>query len=144
MAIQIYLSMNYYCWHYPWGKRLGGETLSPYLSLCSMDAICSENMLWVVLIMEDYMIVEYVGFAKSKLLHRPFLKKDELQLFDDWEHSLLVFKKVYDLYFNMWKLVTWSWEALWYELLLWHIMMLQKVIEIIIDQTCAPASIHTS
>ena len=55
-------------------SELGGETLSPYLSLCSMDAICSNNMLWVVAIMEDYMIVEYVGFAKSKLLHRPFLK----------------------------------------------------------------------
>ena len=55
-------------------NKLGGETLSPYLSLCSMDAICSKNMLWVVAIMEDYMIVEYVEFAKSKLLHRPFLK----------------------------------------------------------------------
>ena len=55
-------------------NELGGETLCPYLSLCSMDAICSKNMLWVVAIMEDYMIVEYVGFAKSKLSHRPFLK----------------------------------------------------------------------
>jgi hypothetical protein len=26
-------------------NKLGGETLSPYLSLCSMDAICSKNML---------------------------------------------------------------------------------------------------
>ena len=26
-------------------NELGGETLSPYLSLCSMDAICSKNML---------------------------------------------------------------------------------------------------
>ena len=74
MSIQIYLSMNYYCWHYPWSKRLGGETLSLYLSLCSMDAICSKNMLWVVAIMEDYMIVEYVKFAESKLWHRLFLK----------------------------------------------------------------------
>ena len=55
-------------------SKFGGETLSPYLSLCSMDAICSKNMLWVVAIMEDYMIVEYVGFAKTKFLHRPFLK----------------------------------------------------------------------
>ena len=55
-------------------SKLRGETLSPYLSLCSMDAICCKNMLCVVAIMEDYMIVEYVGFAKSKLLHRPFLK----------------------------------------------------------------------
>ena len=28
------VSMNYYCWHYPWGKRLWGKTISPYLSLC--------------------------------------------------------------------------------------------------------------
>ena len=26
-------------------NKLGGKTLSPYLSLCSMDAICSKNML---------------------------------------------------------------------------------------------------
>ena len=26
-------------------SELGGETLSPYLSLCLMDAICSKNML---------------------------------------------------------------------------------------------------
>ena len=55
-------------------SKLRGETLSPYLSLYSMYAICSKNMLWVVAIIEDYMIVEYVEFAKSKLLHRPFLK----------------------------------------------------------------------
>ena len=55
-------------------NKFGGETLSPYLSLCLMNTICSKNMLWVVAIMEDYMIVEYVEFAKSKLWHRPFLK----------------------------------------------------------------------
>ena len=41
-------------------NELGGETLSPYLSVCSMDAICSKNMLWVLAIIEDYMIIEYV------------------------------------------------------------------------------------
>ena len=45
-------------------NELGGETLSPYLSLCSVDAICSKNMLSVVAIMEDYMMIEYV-----ELLH---------------------------------------------------------------------------
>jgi hypothetical protein len=40
-------------------NELGGETSSPYLSLCSMDAICSKNMLWVLAIIEDYMIIEY-------------------------------------------------------------------------------------
>ena len=41
-------------------NELGGETSSPYLSLCSMDAICSKNMLWVLAIIEEYMIIEYV------------------------------------------------------------------------------------
>ena len=55
-------------------NKLGGKTLSPYLPMCLTETVCSKNMLWVSIIMEDYMIVEYVEFAKSKLLHRPFLK----------------------------------------------------------------------
>ena len=34
MANWMWVFMNYYCWHYPWGKMLGGKTISPYLSLC--------------------------------------------------------------------------------------------------------------
>ena len=34
MANSMWVFMNYYCWHYPWGKTLGGKTISPYLSLC--------------------------------------------------------------------------------------------------------------
>ena len=34
MANWVWVFMNYYCWHYPWGKGLGGKTISPYLSLC--------------------------------------------------------------------------------------------------------------
>ena len=42
-------------------NKLGGETLRPYLSLYSMDTICSKKyMLWVLAIIEDYMMVEYV------------------------------------------------------------------------------------
>ena len=41
-------------------NELGGEILSPYLSLCLMDAICSKNMLSVLAIIEDYMMIEYV------------------------------------------------------------------------------------
>jgi hypothetical protein len=54
--------------------KLGGETLSPYLPMCLTEMVCSKNMLWVSAIMEDKMIVDYVEFAKTKLLHRPFLK----------------------------------------------------------------------
>ena len=31
IANWMWVFMNYYCWHYPWGKRLGGKTISPYL-----------------------------------------------------------------------------------------------------------------
>ena len=34
IANWMWVFMNYYCWHYPWGKTLGGKTISPYLSLC--------------------------------------------------------------------------------------------------------------
>ena len=34
MANWMWVFMNYYCWHYPWGKMWGGKTISPYLSLC--------------------------------------------------------------------------------------------------------------
>ena len=30
----MYVSMNYYCWHHPKVNTLGGNTISPYLSLC--------------------------------------------------------------------------------------------------------------
>ena len=34
MTNWMWVFMNYYCWHYPWGKTLGGKTINPYLSLC--------------------------------------------------------------------------------------------------------------
>ena len=122
-------------------SKLGGETLSAYLSLCSIDAICSKNMLWVVEIMEDYMIVEYVEFAKSKLWHRPFLKIRWIVIV--W-WLRMKFASLWSMLSTCELFVTCSWEVLWDELLLWHIIMLEKLIEIIFDQTCAPASIHTS
>ena len=33
------VSMNYYCRHYPWGKTLGGNTISSYLSLCPAETL---------------------------------------------------------------------------------------------------------
>ena len=35
----MFVSMNYYCWHYPWGKTLGGNTISPYISLCPIKTL---------------------------------------------------------------------------------------------------------
>ena len=50
IANWIWVFMNYYCWHYPWGKKLGGKTISPYLSLCPIKTI---NIAWVLAIVKD-------------------------------------------------------------------------------------------
>ena len=34
IANWMWVCMSYYCWPYPWGKTLGGKTISPYLSVC--------------------------------------------------------------------------------------------------------------
>ena len=34
IANWMWVFIKHYCWHYPWGKMLGGKTISPYLSLC--------------------------------------------------------------------------------------------------------------
>ena len=88
-------------------------------------------------IVEDYMIVEYVEFAipENKMNCNCLMTKNEVCLFS---RKFIVYALTCEL------LVACSWEVLWDELLLWHIIMLEKVIEIIIDQTCAPSSIHTS
>ena len=64
--------MSYYCWHHPWGEYVGRRNYKPlsfYVSGWNVLIMC---MRWVLAIIEDYMIVEYVEFAEPKLLHRPF------------------------------------------------------------------------
>ena len=45
---------------------LGGETISPYLSMCLVDLLM--GMRWVLAIIEDYMMVEYVSLLKSSII----------------------------------------------------------------------------
>ena len=47
---------------------MGGENYKPPSSYLSDGNVCPKNMLWVLTIVEDYMIVEYVGLAKTKAL----------------------------------------------------------------------------
>ena len=64
-------------------------------------------------------------------------------MFDDWEWSLLVFKKAYGLCFNMWI----SCYLIMKSFMRWATVMTYNDArkgEIIIGQTYAPASIHTS
>ena len=48
----VWGSMNYYYWHYPWGKRLWGKTISPYLSLCLIKTVTT-SIAWVLVIVKD-------------------------------------------------------------------------------------------
>ena len=53
-------SMSYYCWHYPWGEYVGRQNNKPlsfYVSHWNVLLMC---MRWVLAIIEDYMMVEYV------------------------------------------------------------------------------------
>ena len=53
-------SMSYYCWHHLWGDNVGRwnyKPLSFYVSGWNVLLMC---MRWVLAIIEDYMMVEYV------------------------------------------------------------------------------------
>ena len=53
---------------------LGGETLSPYLSMCPVENVLLMGTRWVLAIIEDYMMVEYVDLLKGSDTW-PFLKR---------------------------------------------------------------------
>ena len=53
-------SMSYYCWHHPWGEYVGRRNYKPlsfYVSGWNVLLMCTR---WVLAIIEDYMMVEYV------------------------------------------------------------------------------------
>ena len=58
-------------------------------------------MAWVLEIVEDYMIVEYVDLLKSSILDS-FWCYDKLHCFNDWDYSLLVPNEVSASYFALW------------------------------------------
>ena len=67
-------SMSYYCWHHPWGEYVGRRNYKP-LSFCvsgwNVLLMCTR---WVLAIIEDYMMVEYVDLPKGSDTW-PFLKR---------------------------------------------------------------------
>ena len=53
-------SMSYYCRHHPWGEYVGRRNYKPlsfYVSGWNVLLMCTR---WVLAIIEDYMMVEYV------------------------------------------------------------------------------------
>ena len=93
--------MNYYCWHYPWGKRLGGETISP-IFLCVRLKLCTHKYRVSVSNCERLNDSWVCGLAEKLL----YLTLSDVMIncncFNDWDHSLLVFNEVSDSYFTLW------------------------------------------
>ena len=70
-------SMSYYCWHHTWGEYVGRRNYKPqsfYVSDWNVLLMC---MRWVLAIIEDYMMVDYVDLPKGSDTY-PSWKDDEL------------------------------------------------------------------
>ena len=94
-------SMSYYCWHHPWGEYVGRKNYKPlsfYVSGWNVLLMC---MRWVLAIIEEYMMVEYMDLPKRLRYVTLPEKMMNCTCKVDWEHSLLVFNRVYALYFDV-------------------------------------------
>ena len=103
--------MSYYCWHYPWGEYVGRKNHKPlyfYVSGWNVLLMCTR---WVLAIIEDYMMVEYVDFPKGSDTW-PFLKRWWILVARLTEDIVYWFLMEFLLYTSiMWWTVTYSWEV---------------------------------
>ena len=52
--------ISYYCWHRPWGEYVGRQNYKPLSFYVSSWNVLLMGTRWVLAIIEDYMMVEYV------------------------------------------------------------------------------------
>ena len=89
---------------------LGGETISPYLSMSDWNVLLMGTR-WVLAIIEDYMIVEYVDLPKGSDTW-PFLKRWWIVVAKLTEHIVCWFLIEFLLYTSIvWWTITYSWEV---------------------------------
>ena len=104
-------SMSYYCWHHPWGEYVGRRNYKPlsfYVSGWNVLLMC---MRWVLAIIEDYMMVEYVDLPKGSDTW-PFLKRWWIVVAKLTENIVCWFLIEFLLYTSIvWWIVTYSWEV---------------------------------
>ena len=104
-------SMSYYCWHHPWGEYVGRRNYKPlsfYVSGWNVLLMC---MRWVLAIIEDYMMVEYVDLPKGSDTW-PFLKRWWIVVGKLTENIVCWFLIDFLLYtLTVWWTVTYSWEV---------------------------------
>ena len=68
------IQLCYYCWHHPWGEYVGRRNYKPlsfYVSGWNVLLMC---MWWVLAIIEDYRMVEYMYLSKGSDTW-PFLQR---------------------------------------------------------------------
>ena len=101
--------MSYYCWHHPWGEYVGRRNHKPlyfYVSGWNVLLMCTR---WVLAIIEDYMMVEYVDLPKGSDTW-PFLKK--WILVAKLTNIVCWFLIEFLLYTSIvWWTITYSWEV---------------------------------
>ena len=106
-------SMSYYCWHHPWGEYVRRRNYKPpsfYVSGWNILLMCTR---WVLAIIEDYMMVEYVDLPKGSNTW-PFLKRWWIVVAKLTENIVCWFSIEFMLYTSMlWWIVTCSWEVIW-------------------------------
>ena len=73
----IWVNMNYYCWHHRRDEYVGRRNYKPLSFYVSGWNFLFMDMLWLLAIIEDYMMVEYVDLPKGSDMWT-FLKNDEL------------------------------------------------------------------
>ena len=104
--------ISYYCWHHPWGECVGRQNYKPlslYVSGWNVLLMCTR---WVLAIIEDYMMVEYVDFTKGSNTW-PFLKRWWIVVTKLTKNIVCWFPIEFMIYTSLlWWIVTCSWEVL--------------------------------
>ena len=104
-------SMSYYCWHHLWGEYVGRRNYKPlsfYVSGWNVLLMCTR---WVLAIIEDCMMVEYVDLPKGSNTW-PFLKRWWIVVAKLTENIVCWFLIEFLLYTSIvWWTVTYSCEV---------------------------------
>ena len=104
-------SMSYYCWHHPWGEFVGRRNYKPLSFNVSDWNVLLMGTRWVLAIIEDYMMVEYVDLPKGSDTWL-FLKRWWIVVAKLTENIVYWFQIEFMLYtLIVWWIVTYSREV---------------------------------
>ena len=103
--------MSYYCWNHPWGEYVGRRNYKPLSFYVYGWNFLLMGMRWVLTIIEDYMMVEYVDLPKGSDTW-PFLKRWWIVVAKLTENTVCWFLIEFLLYtLIVWWTVTYTWEV---------------------------------